>query len=343
MPSVPVAGDRVVETGVERLVNLVRGKVPLIVVFTKYDILVTSEIRKSSGGGSTEQVWLEGEEKAKGTFKQLCVDPLTRSIGEVRISRVSGGLRYQGTIKELIQSADEEIMRQTGVSSHAEPRSLNFSRAQRADNDLKIEAAIDVGRQKYWSVLTSSTDFTGKKLQKCLDVIHRDIVSVWNIRDSNYLVGGDFKARMLILVEDLVTNPDTPTPGDGLAVSTVAALASGATTPAGITIIALGLAGRFLRWISDVYQNTPGNVACMMGYIVDLTIVMRRLSAVEVSKERVVSVLEDYAKSGNISQVHNDIRKFISNIPTRWLGDRDYVLNEIIRLIEVYCIQAPQA
>jgi hypothetical protein len=173
-------------------------------------------------------------------------------------------------------------------------------------------------------------------------VIHRDIVSVWNIHDSNYLVGDDFKARMLVLVEDLVTNPNTPTPGDGLAVATVAALASGATTPAGITIIALGLVGRFLQWISDVYQYTPGNVACMMGYTVDLTVIMHRLSAVEVSKERVVSILEDYAKSGHISQAHNDIRKFVSGIPALRLGDKDYTLNEIIRLIEKHRVQAPQ-
>jgi hypothetical protein len=72
----------------------------------------------------------------------------------------------------------------------------------------------------------------------------------------------------------------------------------------------------------------------MMGYIVDLTIVMHRLSAVEVSKERVVSILEDYVVSGNISQVHNDIRKFVSDIPTLRLGDKDHTLNEIIRLIE---------
>ena len=64
---------------------------PLIVVFTKYDILVTSEIWKSSGGGSTEQDWLDSEEKAKGIFKELCVDPLERAIGEVPIRPVSSG------------------------------------------------------------------------------------------------------------------------------------------------------------------------------------------------------------------------------------------------------------
>jgi hypothetical protein len=45
-------------------------------------------------------------------------------------------------------------------------------------------------------------------------------------------------------------------PGDRLAMETVAALASAATTSAGITVIVLGLVRRFLEWIFDVYQNT---------------------------------------------------------------------------------------
>jgi hypothetical protein len=68
--------------------------VPLIVVFTKYDILVTSEIWRSLGGRGTEQDWLDGKVKANMTFEELCVDPLTRVIGEVPIRRVSGGLHH---------------------------------------------------------------------------------------------------------------------------------------------------------------------------------------------------------------------------------------------------------
>jgi hypothetical protein len=45
-----------------------------------------------------------------------------------------------------------------------------------------VQFAIRTG---YWSGLLSSVDFTQKKLQQCLDVIHRDIVAVWNIRDPN--------------------------------------------------------------------------------------------------------------------------------------------------------------
>ena len=76
---------------------------------------------------------------------------------------------------------------------------------------------------EYWRGLLLSTDFTGKNLRQCLDVIHRDIVSIWNIRNSSvgafshqahqhsidffllqYLASDDFKAKMTVLVDDLV-------------------------------------------------------------------------------------------------------------------------------------------
>jgi hypothetical protein len=36
----------------------------------------------------------------------------------------------------------------------------------------------------YWNGLRASTDFKGKKLKQCLDVIHDDIVKVWNLFDE---------------------------------------------------------------------------------------------------------------------------------------------------------------
>lgn len=70
---------------------------------------------------------------------------------------------------------------------------------------------------------------------------------------------------------------------------------------------------------------------------------MHRLSVIEISEERVVSTLQDYAKSGQIAQVHNDIRTLSNRIPSSRLGDKDYTLNEIVRLIEKHRIQVPQA
>jgi hypothetical protein len=79
-----------------------------------------------------------------------------------------------------------------------------------------------------------------------------------------------------------------------------------------------------------------------MAYIVDLTIVMHRLSAVDISEESVLSVVQDYFKSAEFAQVHNDIRTFCDSISGLRLGDRDYTLDETIRLIEKHRTQAPQ-
>ncbi len=96
--------------------------------------------------------------------------------------------------------------------------------------------------------------------------------------------------------------------------------------------------GQEVLFQPDIYSSH--NIACVMAYIVDLTIIMLRLSAIEISEESVVSTLKDYARSGKIAQVHNDIRAFSSPIPR--LGDKDYAFDEIIRLIEKHRVQVPR-
>lgn len=77
-----------------------------------------------------------------------------------------------------------------------------------------------------------------------------------------------------------------------------------------------------------------------MGYIVDLTIVMRKLSdddsAQDVSKESIQSALENVTK-GDIIRIHRDIRKFLDTKSTARLVDKDYVLDKIVNLIRQYC------
>jgi len=126
-------------------------------------------------------------------------------------------------------------------------------------------------------------------------------------------------------------------------VATVTALASAASNPAEIPILVVGSAAIIAKWLFDVYQNTSHNIACVMAYIVDLTILMHRLFEIEMSEERVISTLQDYAKSGEIAQVHNDIRMFSGGMPSLRLEGNDDALNEIMRLIKRHCVQVPQA
>ena len=67
----------------------------------------------------------------------------------------------------------------------------------------------------------------------------------------------------------------------------------------------------------------------MMGYIVDLTI----------SEDVVDLILKKFSDSGNHARVHNEIRAFVGDTNTLRLGDSDRVLDEIVRLIGIYCVE----
>ena len=138
---------------------------------------------------------------------------------------------------------------------------------------------------------------------------------------------------------------------------TVAALASAASNPAGIAILVVGSVVLIAKWLFEIYQNTyvlhfnshflflihldsSHNIACIMAYIVDLTILMHRLSEIEMSEEHVLSTIQDYARSGEIAQVHNDIRTYSGHMHSLRLEGNDTVLTEIIRLIEKHCVRS---
>ena len=83
-----------------------------------------------------------------------------------------------------------------------------------------------------------------------------------------------------------------------------------------------------------------------MGYIVDLTIIMRLLTISHRSasyaggkiEEEAVGAIKEYFSSGNLANVHNRIRKFVSEKDMLWFIDgRDVVLEEIERLIQDFC------
>jgi len=284
-----------------------------------------------------EEIWSYGKEKAHGKFKNLCIDPLIDKIGEVPFIKVSTSKEFKSTVEELIQVTDKQVLQSVHGSSHTTPESLAWATAQRGNPDVSIEASIDVGRDRYWKGLISSTDFTGKKLRQCLDVIHTDIISVWNIRDPHkYLAGEEFKSTMSRLVEDLLPTPCTSVSGNDLV--PVGSAFVTASTPFGIVVASLWSAALFARWVHDVYQNAPDNIACMMGYIIDLTIVMRKLSNVssDISKESIESALKEFTE-GDITRVHHDIRKFLITKSTVSLANKDSVLGEIINLIHMYC------
>ena len=91
-------------------------------------------------------------------------------------------------------------------------------------------------------------------------------------------------------------------------------------------------------------MSSAVNAQCVMGYIIYLTIIMNKLflRTRDVSEEHITSVLGAYAKSGEQARIHNVILRFTESMEGRRLVDKDYVLEEIIRLINEYRVDPPQ-
>ncbi|KAF8883266.1 hypothetical protein BD779DRAFT_1540396 [Infundibulicybe gibba] len=199
---------------------------------------------------------------------------------------------------------------------------------------MKIDASI----RYYWRGLASSLFFTNKTLKTCLDAIHKDIIITWNFCDEeSYLLSDEFKAIMSHLVNELgdPTHPrqrSASLNSASAAVGLVSTLISGgATAPIGVAIAA-GMV--FAQWVYDVYREAPHVLRCLMGYIVDLTIVMQSLFwMVKPGGNDHESGPPAYEKSGDLARVHGCISEFVTGKTVLKFAQRDHVLDEVVRLI----------
>ncbi|KDQ56679.1 hypothetical protein JAAARDRAFT_194652 [Jaapia argillacea MUCL 33604] len=376
----PYAGGRVFETGDEKIFDLDLHSVPVVIVFTKYDELIAweeGELMKGTVRLDGAAVVKKAKERAAKTYKTVYVPQLKtifKGKGIPPHAHVSVKLGYESTLQSLIQLTLKSM--QFGDSSPAPNRfnvrslfqrrsnqeqepssddsvSLNQAlivgaAAQRVDIDSKITASIDVGRKKYWRGLASGAQFLGKTLEPCLQALHSDIVAVWNFSNVGaYLETTVFKGNVSKVVQDLA-DPETPNPNDALmsvapkvpaAMGAVAAFAH----PAAVVVAPVIVGVVFAKWVYGIYRATPGIIRCLMGYIVDLTIVMQRLfwlthpaDSAPLTKEKVDSTLEEYDNSNEKMEVHNRIVRFVSDAGIfRGMG-KDRIFEEVVALIRAH-------
>jgi len=206
------------------------------------------------------------------------------------------------------------------------PVPLVWSIAQRIIHNLIIQASIDVGCSRYWRGLSSSQDFTDRPLEDCAGVIHLDIVDVWNLRDRDgYLRGREFKTKMSNLVKDsaelLPTGASPRTNGMPRRQATVPVRMTGG-------------------WATNSYQNSAEHIRYIMGYIVDLTVILHRLfiSAHDVSASEVQATMDLHVRSGLREQIHSDIHRFVSVLASLPHHGNDLAMEKIIDLIRQFCV-----
>ncbi|OAX32434.1 hypothetical protein K503DRAFT_606427 [Rhizopogon vinicolor AM-OR11-026] len=186
---IPRAGGRLLETGVEDFLQLKRdgalGDIPVVVVLTKYDKFVDRVERtlndRDLDGLNDEAVKELVEQRADAELHAVCDQPLkTFARSDIPYAVVSTKENHKEMIARLIQITEERVYQH--VASEA---SVMASIAQRVDPKLKMKTSIEVGKREYWEVLASTAAFRGRTAWACTDVLHTDIVRVWNFLDPH--------------------------------------------------------------------------------------------------------------------------------------------------------------
>jgi len=213
----------------------------------------------------------------------------------------------------------------TADSEQPNLEGLLFAVAQRGSLGTKILTSINVGKHKYWSYMFSGT-FIGIPLREYIGVIHDDIVNVWNFNDPNHqcLKSSDFRALMTHLVADLAS--DRPNPPN-LVDNTIKIIgpAVGIATsipPTAPFVLPAALVVALASWAYGIYQRTPEILRYLMGYVIDIIIVMSCLFALvdsrgldtispAISRAMVNLVLKEYSQLKG--SIHEEVKSYVND------------------------------
>ncbi|KAI0937867.1 hypothetical protein AcW1_003909 [Taiwanofungus camphoratus] len=168
----PIAGGRILERGDDKLLELKLKSVPIIVVFTKYDELVTRmDIELQGSTLDAEKRSRKARKQAARLYKDDCVRPLREAIKNntppiVNVAVASG---YEQSVENLIQATVKAMYKRTKSARSSRLRSMMFwsssqttgigmdpqgfvkimtATAQRIALGPKILASIEVGRKR---------------------------------------------------------------------------------------------------------------------------------------------------------------------------------------------------
>ncbi|KAF8329053.1 hypothetical protein F5887DRAFT_120086 [Amanita rubescens] len=163
--AVPFPGDRILEIGDEKIFKLYRYTVPIVVVFTKFDLYM-------------ERLEQDGLKLAEILFKR----------------------NYDQILENLTESMACQIPYALVTISQPETwQKLVEITMQRIVISQKITASISVGKKRYWKTILSGIQFLRFSLQRHLYAIHKDLVTLWNIRNTDEFLSDAFCRRVAFL------------------------------------------------------------------------------------------------------------------------------------------------
>ncbi|KAJ6447859.1 hypothetical protein C8R45DRAFT_1115655 [Mycena sanguinolenta] len=332
---IPFAGGRLFERGVERMLLEYRGNLPIIVVFTKLDVL-----RVDQGDKLEKQLERQGQEMdddefeaaldamVTSTVQDLCVKPLyalTPSESPKWVATSTTDPRYKTTIIDLVNLALE--------LTKIENVWIEMAIAQRSSAQANIDASIRVGWKRYWRGLISDI-FLGFTMRSVLEVLQKDIVNVWNMHDPDkHLQKPEFLALLSVLVEDM---SDEATNNYPLTEKAVQAIIE---NPAAIVIAGpTAVFVLFAEWVRGTYKKTKSSVCCLVAFIIDLTLTMDTLFYLVLSRGQTLIKIALVNRALRIynsrkAPVHASIKAWVDGWGTFGHLDADVVIKKIAGII----------
>ncbi|KAJ7250610.1 hypothetical protein C8J57DRAFT_677312 [Mycena rebaudengoi] len=313
---VPFAGGRVFETGDEEFLKLAaESSVPIVVAFTKFDLLISrmeSNLTDDELELSDEQIDQLCRQRADEEFNQYCVRPLQRLNRTARFAKTSGAGRSadRTTPTNLIRITQELIERDVQKT------------AERANARMKISASIQIGMSfflGYWQSITSSANVPESALEKCVATIHLAITQVWYFNDGDKLLESQwFQDKIKALVQLVVPDNSEVESWFSNLGSIQSLVGLGSVLPTAAPAVAdIDLSAMFVKWITATHTKTPEVFRFLMGYIIDLVLVMDQLFVVLLApqvppprlmhQDHLDKALENF-KNEYVAKVHLEIR-----------------------------------
>ncbi|KAG2045693.1 hypothetical protein BDR06DRAFT_965600 [Suillus hirtellus] len=367
---IPRAGGRLLETGTEDFLKSKSsgelGNVPVIVVLTKYDLLV-DRIERTLGRSSLSDKDRKElvKKNAEAELRDTCTGPLEQLVGpDIPYAMISTEEDYEGTLTHLVQITEQcvgqhsasEASATAPIAQHsASEAAVMGSIAQRVDPGLKIKASIEVGKKKYWKALKSCPTFKKRRMWECLHVLHTDIVNVWNFHDPyHHLHSQDFRDMMLKIVDEMEVGPtgystNIKTPISMVsAISVVAAIAgivSALAGPAAPIVVPIAVGAVLSTWVYEVYQISHPVLRRFMAYIIHLTLVLQTLFIVsesqELTRRAIKLAVASYLDSQTSKEVPAWIQDYDQQLNILERADCE-ILDKIIDVMQRYKIDAAQ-
>ncbi|KAJ7501551.1 hypothetical protein B0H11DRAFT_1992113 [Mycena galericulata] len=315
---IPHAGGRVFESGDEEFLKLTTTNMPVIVVFTQFDTLFSlmeEKLTKEERKLPAEYLHKLCSARADVEFHEICVVPLAKINSAIQFARTSG-------LGDDFPSPDRQALENLiTITQNLVERTVWYvsAMAQRTSAMEKINASIEIGMQRYWLSLASSTSLLKLKLDMCIKLLHCDITASWNFDDDNLLNSDEFITQIKSIAQLVTPNDSEVTtwfPNQDL-YTLVGILGSAAASFMVPALGAIGLSAVFIQWFANLYVNTPEVLRFLMGYIVGLTLVLDQLFSIvldmrpsrRLTMDDINRAVENY-KMSNTSIVHNEIRKY---------------------------------